>query len=150
MLTKDELCEQEFENLTLNAEYENYSLQYELYPGDPTVWKQLEYVEILKLVAYAIIIAGGLLGNVSVILTVALNRSMRTTINLYVANLAVADAMICIICMVPHAISVVTENVYVLGEFMCKFNPFTQSKYIYLSTPLKSRYFFQPVQILEF
>uniref|UniRef100_T1D203 Putative neuropeptide receptor n=1 Tax=Cupiennius salei TaxID=6928 RepID=T1D203_CUPSA len=120
----DELCEQELRNRS--AEFENYSFHEELYPGEPTVWKELYFADVLKLFAYIVIIAGGLLGNISVILTVALNRSMRTTINFYVANLAVADAMICIICMVPHALTVTTENAYILGEFMCKFNPFTQ------------------------
>ena len=121
----DELCEE-----LLNAssyDFDNYTFD-EPYPYDPTIWKKLDYIDYLKIIAYVIVIIGGLLGNVSAILTVALNRSMRTTINFYVANLAVADAMICIICMLPHAFNVTVENAYIWGEFMCKFNPFTQSK----------------------
>lgn len=123
----NEFCQEAFYNLTLSPDYNNYSIfQHIPYPEEPRVWKKIYYVDYLKIMAYVIIIVGGLLGNVSAILTVALNRSMRTTINFYVANLAVADAMICIICMLPHAITSMTRNIYILGEFMCKFNPFTQ------------------------
>lgn len=126
----DVLCDEIYSD-----EYENYSFNHIPYPQEPDIWKKLTYLDYIKLFAYIVIIVGGLLGNVSVILTVALNSTMRTTINIYVANLAVADAMICIICMVPHALGVMTVDVYILGEFMCKFNPFTQSKYttIYIS-----------------
>ncbi|XP_054724887.1 QRFP-like peptide receptor [Uloborus diversus] len=96
------------------------------YPGNPAIFKTLDFSDYMKIFAYVLIIIGGLLGNISVILTVALNRSMRTTINFYVANLAVADAMICIFCMGPHILSTLTYPLFVLGEFMCKFNPFMQ------------------------
>lgn len=110
------------------SEFENYTYDHVPYPFERTFWRTLNYMDYIKIIVLVIIIIGGLLGNISAILTVALNRSMRTTINFYVANLAVADAMICIICMVPHTLQVATEDVYLLGEFMCKFNPFTQSK----------------------
>lgn len=117
-------CEEDFDL----SDFENYTVDHIPYPFEPTFWRKLNYMDYIKIIVLVIIIIGGLLGNISAILTVALNRSMRTTINFYVANLAVADALICIICMVPHTLQVATIDVYILGEFMCKFNPFTQSK----------------------
>lgn len=127
----DSLC---YEQLFLNhnSEVANFSMSIidasVNYTREQNYFKTLNSIDYIKIVAYIIIIVGGLLGNVSVILTVALNRSMRTTINYYVANLAVADALICLICMGAHLLITLTRPVYALGEFMCKFNPFMQSK----------------------
>ncbi|XP_015926533.1 QRFP-like peptide receptor isoform X2 [Parasteatoda tepidariorum] len=123
MSLNDTLCEedlQSFKNMPLPS-YENHT-----YFREPYIFKTLIVTDYFKIVAYVFIILGGILGNISIILTVALNRSMRTTINYYVANLAVADALICIFCMGPHFINTLTYPVFALGEFMCKFNPFTQ------------------------
>lgn len=99
------------------------------YPGrNPEIWKTPETTDYIKTFAYVVIMIGGLLGNLSVILTVAFVKSIRNTINFYVANLAVSDAMICIVCMLPRLLAIYTRDKFVLGEFMCKFNPFTESK----------------------
>ncbi|GIX76061.1 g_PROTEIN_RECEP_F1_2 domain-containing protein [Caerostris darwini] len=97
------------------------------YPFAKHFFKVMETSDYVKFIAYIVIIIGGLIGNISVVLTVALNRSMRTTINYYVANLAVADALICIFCMGNQTFATVTQ-VFSLGAFMCKFSTFIQSK----------------------
>ncbi|KAG8199982.1 hypothetical protein JTE90_006226 [Oedothorax gibbosus] len=125
----DSLC---YEILLLDhsAEMTNFSLT--IMDSSVNITKEQSYFktfnsqDYIKIIAYVIVIVGGLLGNISVILTVALNRSMRTTINYYVANLAVADALICMICMGAHLLMTLTRPVYALGGFMCKFNPFMQ------------------------
>lgn len=68
----------------------------------------------------------GVIGNVGVILTVVLNHSMRTTINIYLVNLAIADLMICLFCIWVHFVNNLAQPNYILGSFMCKFNSFSQ------------------------
>lgn len=122
-------CKVYYEGLKIMYAENNMSMKHFPYPGsDPEIWKTPETADYIKTFAYAVIMIGGLLGNLSVVLTVALVKSIRNTINFYVANLAVSDAMICIVCMLPHALTVYTGDKFILGEFMCKFNPFTQSK----------------------
>ncbi|XP_015926520.1 QRFP-like peptide receptor isoform X2 [Parasteatoda tepidariorum] len=123
MSLNDTLCEEilKFELQKPPLSFENHT-----YHREPYIFKTLIFTDYVKIVAYIFLILGGILGNISIILTVSLNRSMRTTINYYVANLAVADALICIFCMGPHFIYTLTYPVFTLGEFMCKFNPFTQ------------------------
>lgn len=128
----EEVCKEELLSYVSGLDYDNFSdFKNETYPG-PGAWKDnVNYLDIVKIAAYLVTIVFGLSGNVGVIITVVCNKSMRTTINIYVANLAVADAMICVMCMIPQTIAVLTTDVYILGEFMCKFNPFTQSKKLF-------------------
>lgn len=122
-------CEEHFENLRNLLKEQNISTKYMTYPGsDRGFWESLDIIGYTKIIAYIIIMTGGLLGNISVIMTVALMKSVRNAINFYVANLAVADAMICILCMLPHALSEYTNGKLVLDTFICKFTSFTQSK----------------------
>ncbi|XP_035221521.1 neuropeptide Y receptor type 2-like [Stegodyphus dumicola] len=122
LITVDPRC-----NISIEEKSEEYERTINsTFSSEPFVFKTLNTTDYIQVIAIAVIIIGGLLGNISVVLTVVMNRSMRTTINFYVANLAVADAMICIICMIPRLISTMTKEYYALGEFMCKFNPFTQ------------------------
>lgn len=122
-------CNVYFENLKITFADLNMTMKHVPYPGgNPEIWKIPETTDYIKTFAYVVIMIGGLFGNLSVVLTVALVKSIRNTINFYVANLAVSDAMICIVCMLPHVLAIYTRDKFVLGEFMCKFNSFTQSK----------------------
>ncbi|KAH8033563.1 hypothetical protein HPB51_013893 [Rhipicephalus microplus] len=87
--------------------------------------------EYVKIGAYLATIAVAAVGNTCVILTVALNRSLRTTINCYLTNLAVADAIISMFCMWVYLVKNLSDW-YVLGAFMCRIEGFAQSKYILL------------------
>ncbi|GFY70960.1 g_PROTEIN_RECEP_F1_2 domain-containing protein [Trichonephila inaurata madagascariensis] len=103
----------------------NFS-QYD-FPNEAALTEPLMWEEFVKIAFYLLILVVALMGNISVILTVILNRSMRTTINFYLVNLAVADLLICICCMwVPLANSI-TKPLYSLGAFICKLNPFAQN-----------------------
>lgn len=88
-------------------------------------WK--EYV---KMTVYLVTIVAALLGNFAVIVTVVTNRVMRTTINYYLLNLAVADALICVFCMWVHFVNSLS-TFYVLGAFMCRFEGFAKSTYAF-------------------
>ncbi|XP_064457020.1 substance-K receptor-like [Ornithodoros turicata] len=79
----------------------------------------------LKICVFVLTMTVSVLGNSGVILTVALNRSLRTTINYYLMNLAVADTIISVFCMWVHLVNHLFDW-YVLGPFMCKVEGFTQ------------------------
>ncbi|RWS08706.1 neuropeptide FF receptor 2-like protein [Dinothrombium tinctorium] len=84
------------------------------------------YVDYIKLCVTVVIIVVALFGNFAVIISVIFNRLMRTTINLYLINLAIADVLISTFCMLVYLINNLTEPLYILGSFVCKFNAFTQ------------------------
>ena len=84
--------------------------------------------QVLKIAVTSIVVVVALIGNLGIILAVALNRSLRTTINFYLVNLAVADLLICSCCMSVDLVNNLTEPVFVLGAVVCKMNAFCQSK----------------------
>ncbi|XP_035211435.1 QRFP-like peptide receptor, partial [Stegodyphus dumicola] len=117
----EELSVDEVDQCAFELNFSHYEFPNPTALSEPLMWK-----EYIKIVFYAIVLIVALAGNISVILTVVLNRSMRTTINLYLVNLAVADLLICLCCMwVPLANSI-TKPMYSLGIFVCKLNPFAQ------------------------
>ena len=73
-----------------------------------------------------------LFGNLAVVVAVLMKRTLRMTVNLYLANLAVADILICICCMWVHLVNHLTAPEYVLGPLWCKFNGFAQSKFFFI------------------
>ena len=84
--------------------------------------------QLLKIAVTSFVVLVALIGNLGIVIAVAFNRSLRTTINVYLVNLAVADLLICTFCMSVDLISNLTEPVYVLGPIVCKMNAFCQSK----------------------
>ncbi|KAG8189254.1 hypothetical protein JTE90_013782 [Oedothorax gibbosus] len=106
----------------------SFELNFSMYnfPNNASLTEPLTWSEYVKIALYVVVLVVALVGNISVILTVALNRSMRTTINLYLVNLAVADLFICLFCMWVPMVNSLTQPIYSLGEVFCKLNPFAQ------------------------
>ncbi|CAL1543156.1 unnamed protein product, partial [Lymnaea stagnalis] len=77
----------------------------------------------IKVVFYVIAIVMDLVGNVIVILIIALNRKMRSTTNVLIINLAVSDLMVGTFCMWIHLGNQTSPN-WPFGWFMCKFSTF--------------------------
>ena len=87
--------------------------------------------QVLKCVAYSIILFCSLVGNVLVTCVVLLNRHMRTVTNYLIVNMAVAELLITAFNM-PMTISVIAGSQIewsesVAAEILCKFIPFSQS-----------------------
>lgn len=119
-------------NETFNCDFElNISLI--PFPNREALTEPLMFEEYVKIIFYLIVLIIALVGNISVILTVLLNRTMRTTINLYLVNLAVADLFICVFCMWIPVANSLTKPLYSLGVFICKLNPFAQSKFFFMN-----------------
>jgi hypothetical protein len=98
------------------------------YPRPELISNNISWKEYLEILICVIVICVILIGNGGVIIAVALNRSLRSTINYYLTNLAVSALLICAFCLWVNQIDITTKPFYILGPFMCKFNAFTQSK----------------------
>ena len=81
----------------------------------------------LKIVFYIIAMVVDIVGNVTVILIICLNKKIRTTTNILILNLAISDIMVAVFCMWVHLINQITA-VWSFGAFMCKFATFVQGK----------------------
>ncbi|XP_053381447.1 neuropeptide FF receptor 2-like [Mercenaria mercenaria] len=79
----------------------------------------------LKVVFYIIAFLMDIVGNSIVILTVIMNKHMRTTINVLLLNLAISDIMVGCSCMWAHAGNSITKE-YPFGANVCKMNTFVQ------------------------
>ncbi|XP_043238964.1 substance-P receptor-like [Amphibalanus amphitrite] len=87
----------------------------------------LETGHVIKIVFYAAVFIGSLVGNVGVIVIVATSRRMRSAITAYLVNLAVADISILLLCMWVHLVQDISRHRhYPLGAFWCRFNGFAQ------------------------
>lgn len=126
-------------NVTLTApncdvfiDFTSFNYSQHNFPRPEIFAKVLSWNDCFKIVICVVTVIAILIGNASVILAVALNPSLRNTINYYLTNLAVADILICVICLTVHLINNLTDPLYVLGHFMCKFNGFAQSKSLFI------------------
>lgn len=103
------------------------------YPGKIKLVTPLETG--LKVTFTAALMSVALLGNMSVIVTVAKNRRMRTATNYFIVNLAVSDLMVSLSCTWVSLVDNLTEG-WVLGAFFCVFNSFAQGQNVVLSQPV--------------
>lgn len=115
-------------NLTPNCDvFATFNFSLYDFPRPDIITRLLTWTDYFKIMTCILTIIAILIGNTSVILAVALNRSLKTTINYYLTNLSVAGILIVVFCLWVHLINNLTEPLYVLGPFMCKFNGFAQS-----------------------
>lgn len=74
---------------------------------------------------YIVIFLAGLIGNGLVCFVVIRVSHMRTIVNIFIVNLAVADFLVLLICLPPSVLQDTTESWY-LGGVMCKLVSFLQ------------------------
>ena len=87
---------------------------------DDDVIEPAAYLSVTLIVFYGIIFLLGLVGNVMVILVVAWNKTMRSSTNLYLVNLSIADLSVILVCMPAGLHEFFFEDVWYLGDVMCK------------------------------
>ena len=90
---------------------------YELEPidGGP----RLSVGELVAVVFYGIICAFGILGNLWLTYVILRFRKMRTTTNIYVLNVSLAN--LCVLAMVPFLMETTLTSSWGFGSFMCTF-----------------------------
>lgn len=68
-----------------------------------------------------------IVGNLLIIIIIAQSPKMRNVTNYYILNLAISDLLVGLFAIWIHLVDDLTQG-WVLGSFLCKFNPFMQSK----------------------
>lgn len=81
------------------------------------------YIYVSVTVFYALVFLFGVVGNVLVIYVILRNSDMLTATNLFLMNLSVADLLVLLICMPSSLIEFLAKDVWLLGAFMCKYEP---------------------------
>ncbi|XP_013381657.1 neuropeptide CCHamide-1 receptor isoform X2 [Lingula anatina] len=67
----------------------------------------------------------GIIGNITVIYTVARHRSMHSVPNIYIVNIAIGDLLLLVIAL-PFQATIFTLKEWVFGEITCKISEFLQ------------------------
>lgn len=78
------------------------------------------YIVVTSTLLYCVIFLVGVVGNLLVIIVIVYGRSMRTSVNMYLANLCVADVLVILVCMPTALADIFTKEIWYFGEFMCK------------------------------
>ncbi|XP_057376357.1 QRFP-like peptide receptor [Daphnia carinata] len=126
-LSSDALFYPSCENATTVTDISQFNFSEFDYPGGGGPWPPpLDFISAMKITFCVINMIVSILGNCAVIIAVYHNPALRSTINFYLVNLAVADVLIALCCMWPHLVNDLTKPAFILGAFMCKFNAFAQ------------------------
>ncbi|XP_055617201.1 cholecystokinin receptor type A-like isoform X2 [Toxorhynchites rutilus septentrionalis] len=86
----------------------------------------------IQIPLYSIIFLLAVIGNSLVILTLVLNRRMRTITNLFLLNLAVSDLFLGVFCM-PFTLVGTLLRDFIFGKVMCKLLPYLQASSVAVS-----------------
>ena len=79
------------------------------------------YIRVTAFVFLVIIFAVGTLGNTMVIIVINCSRDMRTSTNIFLVNLSIADLLVLLICTPTSIMEVYNDpEIWYLGEAMCK------------------------------
>ena len=76
--------------------------------------------QIIATIFFIIIFVIGILGNLLVIVVVCLHRNMKTSVNIYLINLCIADILVLTVCMPTVLVDVYSRDVWYFGKAMCK------------------------------
>lgn len=98
---------------------------------DPPESDQLK--NILIGLAYGIIVIISLIGNLFVLWAIFSKRRMRTTVNIFIGNLAFSDLMMTVF-NIPFNCARLLMAEWVFGEFLCHTVPFVLVVSVYVST----------------
>lgn len=113
------LQENETEIITLG--FNNMSAEDSSQNGGGRVIEPPMYIVVTSTLLYCIIFIIGVIGNILVIVVIVYGRSMRTSVNMYLANLCVADVLVILVCMPTALADIFTREIWYFGEFMCEY-----------------------------
>jgi len=69
------------------------------------IYRHTVWVIVILIIGYLLVLCFGLVGNFSVLIVVARTPRMVTVTNLFICNLAVADLLVLIFCILPNLVS---------------------------------------------
>ncbi|XP_022086915.1 G-protein coupled receptor 54-like [Acanthaster planci] len=105
--------------------YSYFSSYYDYNSSTLGAEPELRVHAVLVPIVFGIITIVGLLGNVSVVVVIARNRSMRTVTNFFIMNNAITDMVFIVICA-PITASQFILTDWIYGDFICKTVAFMQ------------------------
>jgi hypothetical protein len=95
----------------------------------------ISYEQIFTLILpYSIIFLLAIIGNLLVIITLSVNRRMRSVTNIFLLNLAVSDLLLGVFCM-PFTLIGVLLKQFIFGSIMCRLVSYLQGLYDYYFNP---------------
>jgi len=90
-------------------------------------------IQILFSLGYLVIFVTGISGNLLVVMVVLARKHMRTTTNMYIVNMAVADILMCLVSVPLTPLSTFMDK-WIFGEILCKVTGASQGTSVYMST----------------
>ncbi|KAK3852260.1 hypothetical protein Pcinc_041147, partial [Petrolisthes cinctipes] len=85
-----------------------------------------------QILLMCVVILTSVVGNIGVLVVFSLTPTIRSTLNCYLVNLAVADLLITTLCW-PTIVSRITSPLYVLGHFFCRLQVLVQGTCVNVS-----------------
>jgi len=85
------------------------------------------YIAYTSFVLFSLVLAVGVIGNVLVLIVILTSKSMRSSTNLFLLNLSIADLLVLIVCC-PNAMieMYMRTDIWVMGKAMCLLVPFIE------------------------
>ncbi|RWR99105.1 gastrin/cholecystokinin type B receptor-like protein [Leptotrombidium deliense] len=80
-------------------------------------------------IPYSLIFLTAIVGNALVVLTISLNRRMRTKTNAFLLNLAISNFLLGVFCM-PFTLIGLLMKEFIFGAFLCSSIPYLQVCYV--------------------
>ncbi len=107
----------------------------------------ISYEQIFTLIIpYSIIFLLAIIGNLLVIITLSLNRRMRSVTNIFLLNLAISDLLLGVFCM-PFTLVGVLLKQFIFGSVMCRLVSYLQGLYDYYFNSSFNFFFFASIHI---
>ncbi|XP_035705776.1 thyrotropin-releasing hormone receptor [Folsomia candida] len=91
--------------------------------------KELPYgLRVICIISLFLIFTIGAIGNLMVIVVIGWSRDMRTSTNIFLVNLSIADMLVLIVCAPTFLIEVTHHpDRWILGYHLCKFIPLLEA-----------------------
>ncbi|KAH9418342.1 hypothetical protein DERP_010209 [Dermatophagoides pteronyssinus] len=91
------------------------------------------WIKILFYIVYLIICLLGIWGNLIVCYIVARKSTMHTVTNVFIANLALSDILLCLFAVPFTPLYLITFKNWIFGRALCHLVPFAQGVSVYIS-----------------
>lgn len=85
--------------------------------------------KVILYLAYLIVFVIGIVGNIMVCYVVFKRSPMRTVTNIYIANLALSDILLCLFAVPFTPLYLLAYKEWIFGPLLCRLVPFVQGKY---------------------
>ncbi|KAF2363206.1 G protein-coupled receptor rhodopsin-like [Trinorchestia longiramus] len=89
-------------------------------------WPTINWSTAVRIVFIGLLFVSSIIGNTIVVVVVFWSPNLKTSLNFYLVNLAIADLFITCICIWNHLVKNIFYN-YPLGPIMCRIGSFVQA-----------------------